>query len=99
MLYVIIAKDKPDSVELRMSTRTAHLDYLAGAEDRLKLAGPLLTPGEDPKPIGSMIIIDAASEAAVQLFADSDPYNHAGLFESVEIRPWKGAIGDWLPKE
>lgn len=98
MLYVIIAKDKPDSVELRMSTRSAHLEYLAAAEERLKLAGPLLTPGDDPKPIGSMIVIDAASDAAVQLFADNDPYQHAGLFESVEIRPWKGAVGNWLPE-
>tara|TARA_R110002096_G_scaffold374309_4_gene567897 strand:- start:1078 stop:1377 length:300 start_codon:yes stop_codon:yes gene_type:complete len=99
MLYVIIAKDKADAVALRMSTRAAHLDYLAGAGDRLKVAGPLLTPGADPKPIGSMIVIDAASEAAVQLFADNDPYNHAGLFDSVEIRPWKAAVGHWVSEE
>lgn len=96
MLYVILAKDKANSVDLRMSTRAAHLDYLADAGDRLKVAGPLLTPGDDPKPIGSMIVIDAASEAAVRLFADNDPYAHAGLFESVEIRPWKAAVGDWV---
>lgn len=99
MLYVIIAKDKAGSVDLRMSTRTAHLDYLAGAGDRLKVAGPLLTPGSEPKPIGSMIVIDAASEAAVQLFADNDPYAHAGLFESVEIRPWKAAVGHWVSED
>ncbi|MBV1900625.1 MAG: YciI family protein [Kordiimonadaceae bacterium] len=95
MLFVILAVDKPDSVDLRMATRAAHLEYVSGAGDRLKVAGPFLSPGDDPKPIGSMIVIDAASEAAVQLFADNDPYVHAGLFQSVDIRPWKAAVGAW----
>jgi len=97
MLFMILAKDKADSVDVRMATRSAHLDYIANAGDRLKFAGPLLTPGADPQPIGSMIVIDAASEGAVQLFADNDPYVHAGLFQSVEIRPWKAAVGAWVP--
>ncbi|MBL4836321.1 MAG: YciI family protein [Kordiimonadaceae bacterium] len=95
MLFVILAVDKPDSVDLRMATRAAHLEYISAAGDRLKVAGPFLSPGDGPKPIGSMIVIDAASEAAVQLFADNDPYAHAGLFQSVDIRPWKAAVGAW----
>lgn len=99
MLFMVLAHDKADSVDLRMKTRPAHIDYLKAAGDRMKLAGPILSPGEDPKPIGSMIVIDAASEAAVQLFADNDPYATAGLFERVEIKPYNAALGDWLPKD
>jgi uncharacterized protein YciI len=98
MLFMILAHDKPDSVDLRMKTRPSHVEYLKDAGDRMKLAGPIMSPGDDPKPIGSMIVIDAASEAAVQLFADNDPYATAGLFETVEIRHWNCALGDWKPE-
>lgn len=99
MLFMVLAHDKANSVDLRLKTRPAHVEYLKDAGNRVKLAGPILSPGNDPKPIGSLIIIDAASEAAVQLFADNDPYASAGLFEKVEIKPWNGALGDWLPKD
>jgi len=99
MLFMILAHDKADSVDLRMEVRTSHLDYIKGAGARLKFAGPIMSPGNDPKPIGSLIVLDAASEAAVQLFAENDPYATAGLFESVEIRHWKGVLGDWIPSE
>ncbi|MFC4346896.1 YciI family protein [Kordiimonas lipolytica] len=97
MLFMILAHDKPDSVDLRMANRPAHLDYIKGAGNRIKVAGPILSPGDDPKPVGSMIIIDAASEGAVRLFAENDPYATAGLFEAVEIKPWKAVAGDWIP--
>ena len=95
MIFAITAYDKPDSLDVRLNTRAAHLDYLQSAGDRLKVAGPILTAGEDPKPIGSIVIIDAASEAAVKLFAENDPYAQAGLFQSVDIRPWNPAVGVW----
>lgn len=95
MLFAVMCHDKPDSVDLRMATRPAHVEYLKAAGDRVKIAGPLLSPGDDPKPIGSLIVIDAASEAAVQLFAENDPYATAGLFDRVDIMPWKRALGTW----
>lgn len=95
MLFAIICHDKPDSVDLRMATRPAHVEYLKSAGERVKIAGPIMTPGENPKPIGSLIVIYAASEAAVQLFAENDPYATAGLFKNVSIEPWVRAIGAW----
>lgn len=95
MLFAIFCYDKPDSAALRQATRPAHLAYLEEAGDRVKLGGPLLGPGDDGAPIGSMLIVDAASEAAVQLFADNDPYYTAGLFENVEIHHWKRVVGTW----
>jgi len=99
MLFMILAHDKADSVDLRMDVRPAHLDYIKDAGARLKFAGPIMSPGENPKPVGSLIVLDAASETAVQLFADNDPYTTAGLFENIEIRHWKGVVGDWIPSE
>ncbi|WND03748.1 YciI family protein [Temperatibacter marinus] len=99
MLFIITCTDNPNSVDLRMATRPNHIQYLKDAGDRLKLAGPKLTPGEDPKPIGSVIIIDADSEAAAKLFAEHDPYNQAGLFEQVTIEPYAAALGAWVPQD
>jgi uncharacterized protein YciI len=35
--------------------------------------------------------------AAARAFAEADPYAQAGLFSSVDIRPWKWTLG--APKE
>lgn len=96
MLFVITAKDKPDSLDLRQSLRPQHLQYLADAGDRVKLAGPILGEGEDATPKGSMIILDAASEGAVRLFAQNDPYQTGGLFDCVTIEPFKPVLGAWI---
>ncbi|RMB00563.1 YciI family protein [Eilatimonas milleporae] len=99
MLYTLFCYDGPDGGAIRARVRDEHLAYLRDAGTRVKLAGPLLCPGDDPKPIGSMILIDAASEAAVKLFAENDPYARAGVFERVDIHPWRPVLGDWAPKE
>ena len=90
MLYALLCNDKPDHLQLRLDTRTAHLDYLNGLGDRLKFAGPFL--GDDAKPNGSLVVIDAADLAAAKDIAANDPYAKAGLFASVDIRPWNWAI-------
>lgn len=94
MLYAVIAFDKPEGHAIRATTRAAHLDYLEGAGERLKLAGPFRN--EEEKPVGSLIVIEAASETAARLFARNDPYAQAGLFERVEIQPFAALLGQWV---
>ncbi|HEV7418125.1 MAG TPA: YciI-like protein [Tianweitania sediminis] len=88
MNYAIYCTDKPDHLQLRLDNRPAHVEYLnaLNAEGKLVLAGPTL--GEDNKPTGSIVIVDAESRDAAQRIADNDPYAKAGLFQSVEIRGW-----------
>ena len=97
MLVMILCHDKPDGGPIRAANRDDHLRYVAGAGDRLKLAGPIQSTDEDPRPVGSLLIIEAASLEAARLFADNDPYRKAGVFADVEIRPFKGVLGAWLP--
>ncbi len=94
MIFVILCKDKAGGLDTRMATRPQHLDWLNGlnAEGRIKFAGAF--QGEDGKPNGSMIALEADSAEAAKAIADADPYAHAGLFESVEIRPWTWAINN-----
>ncbi|MCF6215148.1 MAG: YciI family protein [Emcibacter sp.] len=94
MYFIILAEDKPDSLELRMNNRPAHLDY-AQEQGCVTLAGPLLT--EDDKPRGSMLIIDVANRLTAEKFAANDPYAKAGLFAKVDIISWTPAFGPWKP--
>lgn len=91
MLFVIYAKDKPGALALRLETRASHLEYIDASGEKVKLAGPLL--GDDAKPLGSMLIIECESLEAANQWAALDPYARAGLFQSIEIHPWKWVIG------
>ncbi|MGH6763395.1 MAG: YciI-like protein [Phyllobacterium sp.] len=90
MLFALICTDKPGHLQVRLDTRPVHLDYLNGLGDTLKGAGPFL--GEDGKPNGTLVIIEADDLTAAKTIADSDPYAKAGLFASVDIRPWNWGI-------
>ena len=98
MYYIITAFDKENSLELRMGVRSDHLAY-AKEKGITVLAGPLLTGTDDPKPRGSMLIVEVESREQAEDFAANDPYNKAGLFEKVTIRRWMGALGPWLPSQ
>ncbi|HEY2707664.1 MAG TPA: YciI family protein [Caulobacteraceae bacterium] len=89
--FVLICIDKPDSLALRMATREAHFAYFAAHPGVLRLGGPFLNQAGEMA--GSLIIIEAEDLAAAQALHDGDPYKLAGLFERVEIRPWRATAG------
>lgn len=90
MLIALIARDKPGALDIRKANRESHLAYI-DATGVVNQAGPLLDDAEQM--IGSLVILDVADMAAAQDWADNDPYAKAGLFESVELIPWKRVIG------
>ena len=81
MLFVIHAKDKPDSLSIRQATRAAHLDYLVQFDT--PVGGPLLDA--DGNMCGSCIVLDVPDRAAAEAFVAGDPYGHAGLFETIDV--------------
>ena len=92
MLFAILCNDKPDHLQLRLDTRPTHLDYLTNLGERLKFAGPFLD--DDGKANGSLIVVEADHMDAARAIAARDPYALAGLFETVEVRPWNWAINN-----
>lgn len=92
MLFALICKDKPGQLERRLASRPDHVAWLQDldAKGKLKLAGPFLD--EAGKPCGSLVVIAAADRVEAEETAARDPYARAGLFESVEIRPWNWAF-------
>jgi hypothetical protein len=92
-LFVLTCIDKQNALALRMATREAHFAWArslpAGA---IRLGGPFLDAKGDMA--GSLIIIEAEDMAAAEAFSLADPYRKAGLFERVDIRPWKATFGE-----
>jgi uncharacterized protein len=90
MLFALICTDKPNSIDLRMGIRPAHLSFLDKLGPQLKAAGPFVD--DDGRPTGSLVIIEAATRTDAQAIAAQDPYAIAGLFANVEVKPWKWLI-------
>lgn len=90
MRVALMTRDKPGALQIRLDTREAHLAYIKET-GVVEMAGPFLD--EAGQMCGSMIVLDVADLAAARAWAESDPYNKAGLFADVRIQEWKKVIG------
>lgn len=95
MYYAIISEDVDNSLPLRQTARSAHIERLQTlkAEGRLLVAGP--HPAIDtPDPgnagfSGSLVVAEFDSLVAAQTWADNDPYMDAGVYRKVTVKPFK----------
>jgi uncharacterized protein YciI len=92
MLFVATCTDKPDSSALRLENRAQHLNYLNGLGAKVKAGGALLS-ADRASVIGSMLILECADEAEIAALLADDPYARAGLFASIDVKPWRQAVG------
>lgn len=83
-LFVIIGYDAPDAKKKRPQHRPAHLRHL----EPLAAAGKVLLAGPFTDGSGSLIVVDAASRAAVWELVARDPYVTNGVFNRVEVKPF-----------
>ncbi|MEX2298804.1 MAG: YciI family protein [Dongiaceae bacterium] len=92
MQFMIYCLDKPGHAHVRADNRAAHLDYLkSGWISKVIVAGPLLTEDGNTM-IGSLLTMELVDRAEAERFCADDPYNKAGLFASVTVRPWKKVL-------
>lgn len=90
-MYVIICTDKPNSLDLRLANRSAHLEYAKGWADRMVMGGPFLSEDGNAM-LGSMLVLAVDDRSEAEAFAANDPYALAGLFENVVIRRYKKVL-------
>lgn len=90
MRVALITKDNDGALQTRLDNRDAHLAYIADT-GVVEMAGPFLN--DEGTMCGSLIILEVEDMAAAQTWADNDPYNKAGLFQSVTLQAWKKVIG------
>ena len=93
-LYMLACFDKPNSLDLRMATREAHLAWAREKHEKIRMAGPMLS--EDDQMAGSLFFLEAQDEAVVRAFNADDPYTKAGLFERVEVKRFRSTLGQSL---
>ncbi len=98
MFYAIIASDSKNSLAKRLETRPKHLERLNALRDqgRLLLAGPHpAIDSEDPGEAGfsgSLVVAEFNSLADAEAWANDDPYMHAGVYQSVVVKPFKKVL-------
>ena len=95
MLYALYCRDAEGAMALRLANREAHLAYAATTE-MIRMAGPLFADDGETM-IGSLIVVEAKDRAAVEAFRVNDPYVQAGLFDRVEIHPFRWSLGSVMP--
>ncbi|MFC0718783.1 YciI family protein [Luteimonas padinae] len=98
MWYAIEGRDAAGVLDRRMAARAAHLARLRALRDdgRLLVAGPCpAVDAEDPGPAGfsgSIVIARFDSLEDARAWADADPYIAAGVYASVEVRPFRKVL-------
>ena len=98
MLYAILGRDAPNSLEQRLAVRPAHLQRLNALlnEGRLILAGPLpAIDSADPGPAGfqgSLMVVEFPSLEDATTWANADPYVAAGVFAAVKVFPFRKVL-------
>jgi uncharacterized protein YciI len=98
MWYVIYSRDREGALESRLGARQAHLARIEALleEGRLLLAGPRpAIDSPDPGPagfLGSLVVADFESLEDARAWAEADPYVEAGVYEAVEVSPFKRVL-------
>lgn len=95
MLYAFICEDVDNSLPIRKTVRSEHLERI----QTLKEAGRVILAGPHPKIdspdpgeagfSGSLIVAEFTDLAAAQDWINQDPYVTAGVFSKVIVKPFK----------
>lgn len=91
-LFVVQCTDHDNVLEKRMEVRPAHLERLnvLNEQGRLIVAGPMPKDASDTSKgfYGSTIIVDFASREALDEWLADEPYVHAGVYKSIDVKPF-----------
>ena len=75
-----------------------HLDGIQPLVD----AGNILTGGamldDDGNMRGSVLLVDFPSRAELDAWIDHDPYVTGGVWQQIEVVPFRVAVGSWMPE-
>jgi uncharacterized protein YciI len=99
MQFLVVAKDGTDEGALarRRKTRPTHLESIGPLVD----AGVVLVGGailnEVGDMIGSMLLLDLPGRQDLDAWLAQDPYVTDGVWQEIEVHPFRTAVGAWQP--
>ena len=100
MQFVIIGRDGTDAaaVERRTAIRPTHLDGVRSLVDagNVPLGGAILN--ERGEMVGSVMIVDFPGREDVDAWLAREPYATSGVWATLEVHPFRAAVGSWMPQ-
>lgn len=93
-MYILYARDRDDSLALRMKVRDEHLARVKALADegRVIIAGPFPAVDASEPTVagfaGSLIVAEFDSLESARQWFEQDPYVKTGVFESYDVRPF-----------
>jgi uncharacterized protein YciI len=101
MRFIVIAHDgtDPEAKDRRAAVRPAHLERIAPHVEsgRVLLGGAMLDEAGDM--VGSVVLADFPSREEFDAWIAGDPYVTGGVWQQIEVRPYRPAVGAWFPGE
>jgi uncharacterized protein len=99
MQFLVIARDGTDEGALarRQKTRPTHLESIGPLVEagNVLVGGAILDAAGDM--IGSMLLLDFPGREDLDAWLARDPYVTAGVWQEIEIHPFRTAVGAWQP--
>ena len=99
MQFLVMAKDGTDegAGERRTRTRPTHLTSIQPLVDagNVLVGGAILNEAGDM--IGSMVLVDFPDRTDVDAWLAGDPYVTGGVWQEIEVTPFRTAVGAWQP--
>lgn len=95
MHFVIQCVLAANVTERRLALRPAHLQYLSAHKHDIFCGGPTLDRSGQPEMM--LIIFTAPDLLSAEAFMQAEPYNQAGVFESVTINQWRQVLPESEP--
>jgi uncharacterized protein YciI len=99
MQFVIIARDgtDPEAQARRQAVRPAHLEGIRPFVERgnILVGGAILN--ELSNMVGSVLMADFPTREELDAWLAGDPYVTDGVWQEVEVQPYRAAVGAWLP--
>lgn len=89
-VFCVWCVDKDGVRDTRAATRPAHLQWWKDSS-RNGMIGPFPAPDGNGA-VGSMIVCEGESLEEVKAWAETDPYNRAGMFEAVHVHQMTRSI-------
>jgi uncharacterized protein YciI len=99
MQFVIMARDgtDPEAQARRQAVRPAHLEGIRPFVERgnILVGGAILD--ELGNMVGSVLMADFPTREELDAWLTGDPYVTDGVWQEVEVQPYRAAVGAWLP--
>lgn len=87
--------DRADAAAVRRAVTGAHLRWVESMLAHIAVAGPLYSE-DGARMIGSLYVFRTASLEQARAWLEGDPFRAAGLWQTVEFRPFLPAAGLWV---